>query len=137
KWSLQNKNIHTSIPGFTTFDQLNMDMEVAKDLKLTGQEMIDLKLKDKVAGLYCRQCDSCTGQCSKGVDIPTLMRSYMYAFGYKNLLQAKDTLADIDLKNLPCNDCSECEVTCSVGFNIKGKINEIAKIDNIHDSFLA
>lgn len=137
KWSLQNKNVHTSIPGFTTFDQLNTDLEVMSDLKMTGQELLDLKLNEKIAGLYCRQCDSCTGQCSKGVDIPTLMRSYMYAFGYKNLLQAKDTLADVDLKNLPCNDCSECEVKCSVGFDIKGKINEIAKIDNIHDSFLA
>ncbi len=137
KWSLQNKNIHTSIPGFTTFDQLNLDLQVMKDLTLTGQEIIDLRLKEKYAGLYCRQCDSCTGQCSKGVDIPTLMRSYMYAFGYKNLLHAKDTLADIDLKNLPCNDCSECEVKCSVGFDIKGKINEIAKIDSIPDTFLA
>jgi len=137
KWSLQNKNVHTSIPGFTTFDQLNTDLEVMKDLTLTGQEIIDLKLKEKYTGLYCRQCDSCTGQCSKGVDIPTLMRSYMYAFGYRNLLQAKDTLADIDLKNLPCNDCSVCEVKCAVGFDIKGKINEIAKIDSIPDTFLA
>ncbi|MEN8222744.1 MAG: aldo/keto reductase [Acidobacteriota bacterium] len=137
KWSLQNKNIHTSIPGFTTFDQLNTDLEVMSDLALTGKEIIDLKLKEKYAGLYCRQCEQCTPQCSKGVDIPTLMRSYMYAFGYRNLLQAKDTLAEIDLKNLPCNDCSECEVKCSVGFDIKGKINEIAKIDSISDTFLA
>jgi len=137
KWALQNKNIHTAIPGFTTFDQMNTDLEVMRDLKMTDQEMMDLKLKEKVAGLYCRQCDSCTGQCSKGVDIPTLMRSYMYAFGYRNLLQAKDTLAEMDLQNLPCRDCTSCEASCAVGFDIREKALEIAKINAIPDTFLA
>ncbi|MCK5220655.1 MAG: aldo/keto reductase, partial [Candidatus Aminicenantes bacterium] len=48
KWSLQNQNVHTSIPGFTTFDQLNTDLEVMSDLNMTGQEMLDLKLNEKV-----------------------------------------------------------------------------------------
>ena len=136
KWALQNRNVHTAIPGFTTFDQLNLDVEVMSDITLTAQEISDLKLTQTVAGLYCRQCDLCTPQCSRGVDIPTLMRSYMYAFGYRNLLHAKDTLEGIDLNNLPCDDCSECGVKCSVGFDVRGKIAEIAKIGRIDDTFL-
>ena len=28
KWALQNENVHTSIPGFTAFDQLELDLTV-------------------------------------------------------------------------------------------------------------
>ncbi|MEN8152934.1 MAG: aldo/keto reductase [Acidobacteriota bacterium] len=136
KWALQNKNIHTSIPGFSTFDQMETDLEVMRDIKITDKERIDLKLKPEVAGLYCSQCDKCITQCSKGVDIPTLMRSYMYAFGYRNLIQAKDTLADLDLNNLPCNDCATCEVKCVNGLNIKDRIIEVSGISKIPDQFL-
>lgn len=139
KWALKNPNVHTSIPGFTTFDQLETDLSVMKDLKMTDSEKKDLRLEEggeKLSGMFCNQCEQCIPQCRYEVDIPTIMRSYMYAFGYRNLLQAKDILSDIDLVNLPCNDCDTCEVKCAVGFDIKGKIKEIAKINNISDTFL-
>ena len=138
KWTLQNPHVHTTIPGFETFDQLNENMEIMDDLALTSQEVKDLKLGDEMGmlGMYCNQCGNCDGQCNKVAEIPTLMRSYMYAFGYNNLLQAKDTFNSTGLNALPCVDCDECVVNCKKGFDIKDKLQSIYEIRSIPDTFL-
>lgn len=138
KWALQNKNIHTSIPGFTTFDQMNLDLSVMEDLTLTPREKTDLKLGKKLsmAGLYCRQCGQCLAQCGKDLEIPTLMRSYMYAYGYKRPALAAETLQSLDLSKLPCGDCNSCNVQCTMGFDVRGKILDIARIQKVPQDFL-
>lgn len=138
KWTLQNPHVHTTIPGFETFDQLNENMEIMDDLALTSQEVKDLKLGDEMGmlGMYCNQCGICDGQCNKIAEIPTLMRSYMYAFGYNNLLQAKDTFNSTGLNALPCFDCNDCIVNCKKGFDIKDKLQSIYEVRNIPDTFL-
>ncbi|MFC2155544.1 aldo/keto reductase [Acidobacteriota bacterium] len=139
KWALQNENVHTAIPGFTTFDQLNLDISVMKDLTLTPKEKEDLQLgkKAKLAGLYCQQCEKCLPQCGRNFDIPTLMRSYMYAYGYKNLDLAKETFAAAELSKLPCTDCLACNVKCTMGFNVREKILDISRIQDVPSDFLA
>ena len=138
KWALQNPNVHTTIPGFQTFDQMNEDIDIMKDLELSIQEVNDLKLGKEMGlhGLYCNQCEKCNDQCDKNIDIPTMMRSYMYAFGYNNFAQAKETLSSTNLNTLPCLDCNECIVSCKAGFNVKEKLNRIYEIKNIPDRFL-
>lgn len=136
KWALQNKNIHTSIPGFTTFDQLEDDLSVMENLALTSKEKEDLQLGNKLSGLYCRQCDSCREQCPHGFDIPTVMRSYMYAYGYKSPGLAKETLASAGLNTVPCTACDSCKVDCTMGFDIKNKVTDIARLKDIPEDFL-
>jgi aryl-alcohol dehydrogenase-like predicted oxidoreductase len=138
KWALQNKHIHTSIPGFTAFDQLETDISVMEDLTLTAQERKDLRLDEApaLAGLYCQQCQSCLAQCGKNLEIPDLMRSYMYVYGYKNPALAKETLHPLNLDNLPCHSCSSCKVNCTMGFDVKQKILDIARIKTVPGEFL-
>jgi len=138
KWALQNENIHTSIPGMTTFDQLESDISVMENLTLTPDERKDLRLDESktLAGLYCQQCDECRKQCPKAVDIPTFMRSYMYAYGYKNTGLAQETLNSMELSSLPCSDCTSCGVRCAMGFDVRGKILDIARIKDIPSEFL-
>lgn len=138
KWALQNENVHTAIPGFTSFDQLTLDISVMADLTLTPREREDLRLGKKavLTGLYCQQCEKCLPQCGQKFDIPTLMRSYMYAYGYKNLALARETFAAVELSKLPCTDCHTCKVKCTMGFNIREKILHIARIQDIPADFL-
>lgn len=138
KWVLQDENVHTTIPGISTFDQLELDMSVMEDLTLTPKEREDLKLGQKTAttGLYCAQCGRCRSQCPYNLDIPTMMRSYMYAYGYKNPALAKETLQSVDLHNTPCTDCHACAVTCSMGFDIRNKILDIVRLKDVPEDFL-
>ena len=139
KWALKNENVHTSIPGFNTFDQMNDDLSVMADLQLTPEEREDLKLgmRNGTPGLFCDQCGDCLAQCGEGVDVPTVMRSYMYAYGYKSPRTAKDTLAAVDLDDLACATCDECTVTCKMKFDVRRRAVDIARIRSVPEEFLA
>ena len=45
KWALNNPGITTSIPGMTTLDQLEMNLQVVKDITLTDEDKKELKLR--------------------------------------------------------------------------------------------
>jgi hypothetical protein len=64
------------------------------------------------------------------------MRSYMYAYGYKNPAQAWHTLADVDLSDKPCETCQTCKVKCTASFNIRNKILDIARLKKVPEDFI-
>ena len=89
-----------------------------------------------MAGLYCAQCGKCRSQCRYNLDIPTMMRSYMYAYGYKNPAKAKETLSEKNLKEITCHSCKTCAVSCTLGFDVPGKIKDITRILDVPEEFL-
>lgn len=137
KWALQNQNVTTAIPGFTAFDQMKLDLTVMDDLTLTPEEKEDLGLEGQKshAGLYCQQCGLCEQQCLFNVDVPALMRSYMYAYGYKNLNLAQNTIGDLESR-LPCSDCLSCSVICPNGFDVRQKAEDIIRLKTVPREFL-
>ncbi|UCF78430.1 MAG: aldo/keto reductase [Candidatus Eiseniibacteriota bacterium] len=139
KWVLRNENVHTAIPGMTTFDQLETNLSAVEEFSLTPEEKEDLKLGQRMGmlGLYCRQCGTCVSQCGRNLEIPTLMRSYMYVYGYRNLAAAKDAMETVALSRVPCDSCSTCSVNCPMGFDVKGRIQDVARIQNIPYDFVA
>ena len=138
KWVLQNKNVHTTVPDCSTYDQLNQDLAIMANLELTEEEKQDLKppSEELSSGLYCQQCNKCISQCPEAIDIPTIMRSYMYAYGYGNLEFARKTLCSTGLHSFPCNDCSDCNVNCLMGFDVRSKILDIARLQEIPEDFI-
>lgn len=139
KWALNDEHVHTAIPGFTTFDQLQLDVSVMDNIQLSEDEKKDLIGSEKLSksGLYCAQCRRCVSQCPYRLDIPTLMRSYMYAYGYRNLAQARETLDSAYLSTLPCTQCRTCSIsTCSMGFNVREKLLDIYRLKQVPIEFL-
>lgn len=138
KWAVSDPNVHTSIPGIKTLEQLETNLSIMENLALTPQEKADLKLGEtlSLSGLYCRQCGECIPQCSKHLEIPVLMRSYMYAYGYRDLSKAKETLNEADLTRMGCFDCTGCSVNCTMGFNVREKVLDIARLKDVPGEFL-
>ncbi|MDD8026828.1 MAG: hypothetical protein PHI34_09955 [Acidobacteriota bacterium] len=87
-------------------------------------------------GLYCQQCKQCLPQCPHNLDIPTLMRSYMYAYGYRNLEHARDTLDSARVSGRPCDKCDICSVACASGFDIKDRVQDIIRLGAVPTEFL-
>jgi hypothetical protein len=137
KWVLNDPNVTTAIPGFTTFDQLKEDLTVMTDLKLTPQEMKDLKLGEPVAGLYCQQCGQCVPGCPKSLPIPDLMRGYMYAYGYRNLQAAHELVGSLDVAENPCGSCDSCSAVCAKGFDVADRVRDIARLRAVPGDFFA
>lgn len=136
KWALNDANVTTAIPGMTTFDQLEEDLAVMSDLTLTEQELQDLRL-DVHAGLYCQHCDQCLPGCREGLPIPEIMRSYMYAYGYRNPGLARDLLDELDLPENPCRDCAACTVRCAKGFDVADRVKDISRLRRVPADFFA
>jgi predicted aldo/keto reductase-like oxidoreductase len=137
KWPLQDPNVHTVIAGFTTFDQMNLDLEIMKDITLTQSERDHLRRATQTAGLYCQGCGQCLGQCAKRLPIPDLMRAYMYVYGYRNLVEAQDLLFSLNLPAEPCGDCSSCPVKCSNRWNVSTRIRDVARLREVPPDFVA
>jgi predicted aldo/keto reductase-like oxidoreductase len=139
KWALQNDYVHTSIPGMTTFEHLETDLSVMEDLALTSEERSDLRLgmNGHDNALFCDQCSVCANQCGHGVDVVSLMRGYMYAYGYRNMSVAKTMVAKANSGELACGTCNTCTVQCPRGFDIRKRSLDIARIHRVPDEFVA
>ncbi len=137
KWAMNNPNVHTSIPGMTTFDQLEKNITVLTDLKMTGEEKEHLTLASNDTGLFCTGCRECLPACRKSLNIPDYMRAYMYTYGYSNLEKAHTLLSDIGDGANPCGDCTDCTVNCTMKFNVRDKIADVSRLINLPGDMLA
>jgi len=136
KWVLSNPNVHTTIPGITTFDQLNLDLKILEDITLDDKEKKDLLLARAEPGLFCTSCKNCIPECKFNLPIPDLMRAYMYAYGYKNIEMAYSLLNELSAADNPCKLCDTCTATCSRKFDLKGKITDISRLVNVPSDFI-
>jgi len=136
KWVLQDPSMHTIITGFTTFEHINIDLAVMENPTLTDDEKRDLQKEVSVSGLYCQGCRQCLEQCPEHLPIPDLMRAYMYTYGYHNLTHAQDLVLSLNLPKRVCEDCGQCPVKCSVGFNVSPKIRDVVRIREVPSEFI-
>lgn len=132
KWVLRHEFITTSVPGFTTFEQMQADVEVAYDLEYQQGEvefLEDHNVKLAIRSV-CRFCGGCKGTCPHGVDIPSLMRTHMYALSYGNLHMSKATFKGIESgKGLSvCGGCEECVAQCRNNVPIAGRLEELKAV---------
>jgi predicted aldo/keto reductase-like oxidoreductase len=137
KWVLQDPNVHTVIPGFTTFDEMNLDLSVMENPTLTDSEKKDLQMKASLPGLYCQGCGQCLKQCLAKLPIPDLMRAYMYAYGYHQPALAQNLVASLDLPRQVCEDCFSCPVKCLNRWTVAGKIRDVVRLRGVPSEFLS
>lgn len=116
KWVLNHPEIATAIPGYTNFEHMKEDFSVAYGLTYTKEEKDFLATKNLVAQMqFCQQCSECVPTCAKRLDIPTLMRTHMYAARYENFVHARTTFEEIEegRRLNDCSNCAECTARCS------------------------
>lgn len=137
KWALQDPHVHTVIAGFTTFDQLELDLKVLRDTSLSKSEEETLRRAALQSPLYCQGCGSCLGQCVRHLPIPDLMRAHMYLYGYRNLIEAQDLLFSLSLPASLCGDCGSCPVKCLNRWNVSERIRNVVRLREVPPEFVA
>lgn len=131
KWVLNHEFVTTAIPGFSTYEHLEQDFSVARNIAYTNEEERFLADKRIAAeAQFCRQCGECRQDCPKQVDIPALMRSHMYAVQYRNRGIARDLLASAEPGHGldACGSCESCRVTCRNTVQITRKIADLKRL---------
>jgi predicted aldo/keto reductase-like oxidoreductase len=131
KWAMRHPFITTAIPGYTNFDQMEEDFSVAYDLEYTDEEKKFIEDKGvKYSMGVCLHCDRCLPTCPKGVDIPTLMRTHMYATCYTNFYQAREAFDEIPkYRGLDqCASCDNCQAICQNKIDVGQRIDELKAI---------
>ncbi len=132
KWVMRQEFFTTAVPGFTTFQQLEEDITVAQSLEYTADErkfLEDHNVKIALQGT-CQICGNCKGSCPKGVHVPELMRTHMYALSYGNIQKANETMRSIN-KGFGmdvCRDCVTCVAQCVRKVDISSRIGELKEI---------
>lgn len=137
KWALQDENIATSIPGITSYDELEADFSVAADLTLSETEKAELRLGDLRGGLYCNGCETCTGTCARSLPIPDLMRGYMYTYGYGNAVMGRDLVLAAGGGADPCSGCASCTAQCVKGFDLRARLGDVSRLAAIPEELLS
>jgi hypothetical protein len=137
KWVLQDPNVHTIVPGFTAFEEMEMDLAVLENPVLTEEEKRTLQKEASAKSNYCQGCGQCLKQCRDHLPVPDLMRAYMYTYDYRNLALAQDLVLSLNLSSRACQDCSACSVKCSVGFNVSAKIKDVVRLKDVPTEFIA
>ncbi len=131
KWALNHDFVTTAIPGFSTYEHLEQDFSVARNLSYTEEEKRFLGDKTFAASAeFCQQCGECQQDCPKRVQIPVLMRSHMYAVQYKNRWKAQEMLAAAAPGRglAACRDCASCAANCRHTVNIARKIAQLKEL---------
>ncbi len=128
KWVLNHDFVTTAIPGFSTYEHLEQDFSVARNLTYTDEE--ERFLADKTFAVhaeFCQQCGECRGDCPKQADIPALMRSHMYAVQYGNTGMAREMLMSVAVgRGLDaCDGCESCMAACRNNVQIGRKIAQL------------
>lgn len=126
KWVLNHEFVTTAIPGFSTYEHLEQDFSVARNLMYTFEEEKFLADKGFAAKAeFCQQCGECKEDCAKNVDVPALMRAHMYAVQYRNMELARTTLASAAAGLNACATCESCPVVCRSTVPVARKIAEL------------
>jgi predicted aldo/keto reductase-like oxidoreductase len=139
KWVFQNENIHTAVPGITTYEQLETDLSIMEDPTLTAEEKKYLQMAraHTEGSLLCQGCGTCLSQCSQAPDIPTLMRCYMYVYGYRDLAAAVRNIESVRDNPIACAACSSCIVKCPMGFDVRSKALVIIRLRDFPSEFFS
>lgn len=128
KWVLRNDNITTAIPGYDNFQHMKEDFSVAYGIDYTEDEEKFLGDNRITLGMaYCRQCKTCVASCPQKVDIPSLMRTHMYAAQYANFHEARATLKSIAKERslAACGSCESCTAKCANQVDIARRIENL------------
>ncbi len=137
KWVMQDVNITTSIPGITSYEQLEQNASLLSDLTMTDEERVSLEAGRSERGLFCPGCNECVPACRHQLPIPDLMRAYMYAYGYSSPSIAQELLTDLAIPPHACTDCTSCTVSCRKGFDVADRVRDVTRLLNVPEEFLA
>jgi predicted aldo/keto reductase-like oxidoreductase len=125
KWTLKNRNVHTTVPSITDIDQLDENIRaMAVPFTSTDEKILAARLR-QIQPEYCRMCGTCTGTCAKGLPVADILRFLMYADSYGEFSLGLSEYRGLPagISSVRCSGCSECSVHCPNGVQVVQRLS--------------
>ena len=124
KWTLKNKNIHTTVPSITDMEQLDENLKAMTVPFTDADQKILFAQLDYIRPLYCRMCGSCSGQCPKGLPVSDMLRYLSYSEGYGQYQLARENYLALsaEVRDVRCKDCGTCAIQCPNGVRVAERL---------------
>jgi uncharacterized protein len=132
-WALENPYLDTTVPGVTSFEQLDDDVAVmGMDLSFGNRDELR-RFGEGISPHYCRGVAGCTGcddQCPNGLCVRDINRCLAYANGYGDPDLAREQYETLpaDRNLTACGDCDECTVRCVHGLDLTANIRQAKEL---------
>jgi uncharacterized protein len=128
KWTIKNKNVATTIPSMTDMDQLDENLKaMSNPFSPTDEKLLALQ-HEFIRPLYCNMCGECDGTCAKGLQVSEVLRSLMYAEGYRQFALGREHYLQLKPISERCADCSECTVQCPLGVQVAARVQHAQEL---------
>lgn len=116
-WVLANPGVATTIPGITSFAQLEENLK-ARGMRLSWAGRKSLaRYEAAIADRHCTMCGGCAGACPRGVDVPAALRCLTYLEGYRQEAFARSAYRETGTTAAACSGCGSCAVRCRAGLS--------------------
>ena len=125
KWTLKNRDVHTTVPSITDIDQLDENMTaMGAPFSQADEKVLAARLR-QIQPEYCRMCGTCTGTCAKGLPVADILRFLMYADSYGEFALGLSEYRGLppNIGSVRCGDCSECSVHCPNGVQVVQRLS--------------
>ena len=130
KWVLRNRNVDTTIPSITDFDQLDENLKAMSEIYTPVDEKLLAARLEHLSPLYCRMCGDCNEVCAKGLPVADLIRYVSYAEGYGEYAMAREHFLELPahLRDVRCAECKECTVECPYGVHVAARVSRAQEL---------
>ena len=128
KWTIKNQNVATTIPSMTDMDQLDENLKAMSNPFSTTDEKLLALQHEFIRPLYCNMCGECEGTCAKGLQVSEVLRSLMYAEGYRQFALGREHYLRLKPISERCADCSECTVQCPLGVHVSARVQHAQEL---------
>ena len=133
KWVLDDKFVDTTVPGMTSFEQLDEDIALMGMKMSFGERRTLRRYGELLRGRYCSGVAGCTGclnQCPRGVQVCDLNRCIGYADGYGNIDLAHENYRELPVSSRVenCSNCDECTVKCVNGLDLNRTVKRAREL---------
>ena len=130
KWVLSNPAIGTTVPFMQTIPELEMNFRAMSEPYTPKDEKLLYVLNEQIRPMYCRMCYECKGQCPKGVPVTDVLRFLAYNDFAGNYHQAVANFRGLgrEIRDVRCNDCSECAIKCPNGVHVQERLRRAQEL---------
>jgi uncharacterized protein len=130
KWVLKNPNVDNVIPSIVDQDQLDQNLGAMSSPYGANDAKLLAVLREEIRPHYCNMCGQCEGTCPKGLPVPEMLRSVMYAEGYGQYALGREHFRTFpqEVASVQCGECESCAVQCPHGVHVARRLQRAQEL---------